>query len=675
MSAPSPRSALWRAVYWPQCAGAIIDRMRSAERDTLLLRVRQDGRVFDIARPTEEIAPQLQQAGLDLEAKLDVELRSIPPTQAIPRPDRSGCSPDAQFVDKDDCNSLQWNGQRGTGERVPHSLRQTPMFFRENGMNVDMVDQYLGQSIFLVLNGSSLTHFDWDQLRRPGLCSFGVNNGAHQFRPHFWTCVDDPTRFMESIWRDPTITKFVPMAHFQKPIWDIPSDSLSRHKVRDFPNVIGFRRNEAFRSDQWLVEDTVNWGNHSRRGGGRSVMLAALRIIHLLGFRRVYLVGCDFAMDRQHRYWFPEDRSAKAISNNQRSYTLLAGYFDQLQPHFIDAGFLVYNTNRDSHLHSFPYLPLTEAIAQARIDTSGSTLGMYVARHRDATSSAKNKRARGADSARGTPASPSQILPLSPTYPSKVTGLKAIVSTHTPRIVSGAPDGTTHHEPMDHETIVTRFVEVVRSATIENSPFLHIRLSHVFPSGLYMQMLQHLPGDSLYSELRHHDAIQPDGHSARLRFSFTDKEMSPLASDSRSFWTTLVRALEDSRIETALRQALAGGLRLRFGKDAPQIRIRPVPVLIRDFGGYRIRAHTDIFQKAITTQVYLASDSSQRHLGTTFYERDDHGQFKECHTLPFLANTGYAFAVHDHSWHGVHRLKQTDHARNSLMLTYYLDKN
>lgn len=103
---------------------------------------------------------------------------------------------------------------------------------------------------------------------RPGVVTFGVNNGAHGYRPHFWTSVDDPTRFMASIWEDPAILKFVPLGHFSKPVWDGEQGAASERRVRDFPGVVGFRRNERFHADQWLEEDTINWGNHGRLGGG-----------------------------------------------------------------------------------------------------------------------------------------------------------------------------------------------------------------------------------------------------------------------------------------------------------------------------------------------------------------------------------------------------------------------
>ncbi len=131
------------------------------------------------------------------------------------------------------------------------------MLFRADHRTVDLADLYRGQTLFLVLNGASLQDFDFDRLKQPGICSMGVNNGAHGFRPQFWTCVDDPTRFLDSIWRDPAILKFVPQGHFDKPIRDPEKDRLSNWKVRvDWPGSLHFpllrtrtpRRSRAQRS-------------------------------------------------------------------------------------------------------------------------------------------------------------------------------------------------------------------------------------------------------------------------------------------------------------------------------------------------------------------------------------------------------------------------------------------
>jgi len=279
-------------------------------------------------------------------------------------------------LDKNDDNVLNWGGERGSGSLSNHLMQVAPMFFRANGSATDMVDIHRGRSVFLICNGPSFKDLDHSKLHQPGIVTFGINNGAQVFRPNYWACVDTPYRFCASIWEDPLITKFVPMAHFWKQVWDVENSKYGA-AVHTMPNVIGYRRNEWFRAKQFLTEDTINWGNHKDRGGGRSVMMASLRLCHLLGFKRVYLVGCDFNMSEDQRYFFDEQRTNSAISNNNNSYKLLMSRFKDLQPIFLEEGFEVFNTNPNSALDAFPKVDFDEAIAKEVLDTSGSTHGMY----------------------------------------------------------------------------------------------------------------------------------------------------------------------------------------------------------------------------------------------------------------------------------------------------------
>jgi hypothetical protein len=236
---------------------------------------------------------------------------------------------------------------------------------------------YANQSVFVVCNGPSFQEVDWTLLKQPGIITFGMNNGGHLFRPNFWACADDPVRFMGSIWVDPTITKFLPMSHFEKPIWDLTNDRYSEKCPGDFPNVLGVRLNERFNADTWLDEDSVNWGNHFEVGGGRSILLVVLRISCLLGFKDIHLVGCDFHMSPTKKYWFDEDRSENIIYNNNRNYTAVEGLLAELAPKLKAAGHRVFNTNPQSKLEIFPYKDISEAVIENRINLCSTTRGMY----------------------------------------------------------------------------------------------------------------------------------------------------------------------------------------------------------------------------------------------------------------------------------------------------------
>ncbi len=636
MKAPSDALTL-NAVLWERDEAEVLKALNGGAGDRLRLRARHAGGMLEMRDviAANDFGAVLRRHGVNLSEPVDLEMwkvegrmrRRIESHRRVGNAAGKGVSLQSSAL-------LQPLAVGAEPELMPEKtavggsaaqllpapepvrpVRVAPMFFRADGGTVDLADLYHGQTLFLVLNGSSLKDFDWDKLKRPGICSFGVNNGAHGFRPQFWTCVDDPTRFMESIWRDPGILKFVPQGNFDRPVWDAERNVLSSRKVRDFPNVLGYRRNERFQAAQWLHENTINWGNHAQYGGGRSVMLAALRIAYLLGFRRVYLLGCDFQMDEQHRYWFDEERTATAIRNNTNSYRIMTGYFEQLRPQFERAGFQVFNCNPNSQLKVFPFTDLDSALHEAEVRSAAGTRGMYVDRFK-------------------------------PPPPPKNECREFL-------------------EPL---------LAAVNGAEARTEPFVHLHLAQVFSASVYRSLLAHLPEDRHYTELRHADAIQPDGKSARLRFSFGDKEMAALPPEQRAFWLRVLTAMRDSALEKALREKLKAGLHERFRESLGDIVLHPVLELIRDLPGYRIGPHTGIFKKVIAMQFDLPADGSKASPGTIFYRRHENGKFEPALHMPFLPATGHAFAVNSRSWRGVDKIPAGSQPLNSLMLTYCLSK-
>jgi len=288
--------------------------------------------------------------------------------------------------DKNDDNAFRYSRDRHLGVSVSNEYYQrAPMFFNREGNNIELIGQYRGASAFMICNGPSFAKLDHSLLSKPGIMTYGMNNGPKTFRPNFWTCVDDPARFLKSIWTDPRITKFIPMATMEKRIFDSIDNrwEMTKTKVGDCPNVIGYRRNEKFKADRFLFEDSINWGNHKDYGGGRSVMLPVLRILFLLGFRKVYILGCDMKMTEEYTYHFDEQRTQGAVKGNTNTYERLTGeYLPQLKPIFDSEGFEVFNCNPDSGIRNiFPYISYEDAIKEASskvgdIDKE-RTWGMY----------------------------------------------------------------------------------------------------------------------------------------------------------------------------------------------------------------------------------------------------------------------------------------------------------
>jgi len=335
--------------------------------------------------------------------------------------------PRGEHASEHDWARLRHARARHEGFAVGRYLQPAPMIFTRDGHNVFLGDMYRGRSAFLIAGGPSLNGFDLSLLQRRGILTCAVNNAAAVFRPHLWVSIDDPGNFVDVVWRDPGITKFVPLCHMEKhfTVRDgagelVPSSEL----VGDMPAVFGYRRNERFQPEQWLYEDTFNWGNHSRtcdsdgNRGSRSVMYVAIRLLFYLGIRRLFLLGCDFRMQEGiSNYAFPQDRSVSSIRGNNSSYQVLNQRLTRLKPYFEREGYEIFNCTANSGLTAFPHASFDEALAAASgelpaiIDTSG----MYDRQQRQRDRQAKNvpRERLGRTKKPGThPAAPSPELTL-----------------------------------------------------------------------------------------------------------------------------------------------------------------------------------------------------------------------------------------------------------------------
>ena len=108
-------------------------------------------------------------------------------------------------------------------------------------------------------------------------------------------------------------------------------------------------------------------------------MLVALRLLHHLGFRTVYLLGCDFRMAVDRKYVFDETREAAAIKHNNTLYDSLSRRFEALKPHFEKHRFRVVNCSPGSELGVFERMAYQDAIAAATAECAKpvNTQGWY----------------------------------------------------------------------------------------------------------------------------------------------------------------------------------------------------------------------------------------------------------------------------------------------------------
>lgn len=310
--------------------------------------------------------------------------------EVVDCPSKVVSAPKGDAKDTPDDQGSRWNRDRHEGFVVGQYHNPPPMLFTEDHHNVWLQDIYRGCSAFLICSGPSFAKLNHDLLRQPCILTMGLNNSPKSFRPNMWCEVDSPDHFMRSIWLDPKIMKFAPICHATKPIFHNQAWRWLAHsnkkpwRVGECPNVIYYRRNEHFQAKQFLTEDTINWGNHKKYGGGRTVMLPAIRILYILGVRRIFLLGCDFKMEEgKSNYHFEQKRERGSVKGNNSTYAMMEQRFGELKPHFKKAGLEVYNCNPDSALKAFDKVPYEEAI-QAVLSESGNidianerTSGLY----------------------------------------------------------------------------------------------------------------------------------------------------------------------------------------------------------------------------------------------------------------------------------------------------------
>jgi hypothetical protein len=90
--------------------------------------------------------------------------------------------------------------------------------------------------------------------------------------------------------------------------------------------------------------------------------MAAVRIMYLLGIRKLFLLGVDFKMNKDYHYHFEQSRHTGSVNGNNSTYKSMMKWFGEMQEQFLSLGFKVYNCNPDSALTVFPYKPFDKAI-------------------------------------------------------------------------------------------------------------------------------------------------------------------------------------------------------------------------------------------------------------------------------------------------------------------------
>ena len=99
---------------------------------------------------------------------------------------------------------------------------------------------------------------------------------------------------------------------------------------------------------------------------------------------------------------------------------------------------------------------------------------------------------------------------------------------------------------MSAEEIEASLLAAVDKCPVQSDPFDHICTEDLLPQELYPQILEHLPPDEYYGELKHPQALREDGSSTRLQLTLGAERVEKLPEPYRNFWHDVRLALHST---------------------------------------------------------------------------------------------------------------------------------
>ncbi len=212
------------------------------------------------------------------------------------------------------------------------------------------------KAAFLIGRGWSATLAKRQAIADAGIPVMAINDYPKDGpTPNYWCSGDPPVYFNEKMWENPDIIKFCAMNTIKclRPREDAYAPALTTMTA---PNVHYFHSVQNCTDvESWLHTPWLNWGTSIcaaevpafHKASARSSMLIGLRLLWHLGYREVYLLGCDCT---PHHHHFPE------------YYETIFHHIKQIKPAFDRFCYSVHQTNFDSHLRIFPFVKFDDII-------------------------------------------------------------------------------------------------------------------------------------------------------------------------------------------------------------------------------------------------------------------------------------------------------------------------
>lgn len=138
-----------------------------------------------------------------------------------------------------------------------------------------------GSACWLLGGGPSLTTLPLEKIRSSLAPIMAINLAGHgHIIPDFWTAYDPTTRFLPANYRTPRTLKFI---HKRRAMDLLPGDTF---KLCECPGVVFFEHEKRNFSQSFspVAARILDWNDS---------FIQALDLLLHLGFRTIYLAGCD----------------------------------------------------------------------------------------------------------------------------------------------------------------------------------------------------------------------------------------------------------------------------------------------------------------------------------------------------------------------------------------------
>ena len=219
----------------------------------------------------------------------------------------------------------------------------------------DLYGIFENQSCFLAGGAPSLKDEKVELLGQPGINVMAMNNTASLVPCNLWIGCDKPPCYCTRIIKDPRIMKFGVISRRD---WQI--DGV---KWKHYPNTYFMATTDKyFGTDNFLNmhRDYVWWKN---------TFYIAIQLLYRLGFRKIYLVGCSFAITKDSQYSYNTKLTEGMVSWNQKTYNTCANNMKKLKNTFKQYGVDIVSATPNSPLNDiYRHISFDQAVEEVLKD-------------------------------------------------------------------------------------------------------------------------------------------------------------------------------------------------------------------------------------------------------------------------------------------------------------------